>query len=98
MIRLFVLLHLIGFYTLACSNLYPTDLPVGMTLTESHYTDAQELAAVCAPADPNARACAFVTTTTCDIHLPLAANGDPMHRVHEIAHCSGKLDPPVVEI
>jgi len=66
-------------------------LPDGMVVTETHYTDAQELAAVCG----DAQACAFTNyTTTCDMHLPLAANGDPMHREHEITECAGRIDAP----
>ena len=65
-------------------------LPTGMVVTETHYTDAQEIYSVCA-----AEACVFTDQQTfCDMHLPLAANGDPMHREHELMHCGGHVDSP----
>jgi hypothetical protein len=89
MIRKFVGLHIILALS-ACSSLYDTTLPDGMTLYEFHYSDPQELARACG----DANACAFVNSISCAIHLPLAANGDPMYRDHELRHCSGGLDAP----
>ena len=84
------------FLLTACDALYyKPPLPQGMVVTESHYTDAQELAAVCG----DRPACVWTNyTTTCDMHLPLEANGDPMHREHEITHCGGRRDPPTTRV
>jgi len=68
-------------------------LPQGMVITETHYNDTQELYAMC-----QAEACVFTDTETfCDMHLPVAANGDPLHREHELMHCSGHIDAPIGE-
>ena len=62
-----------------------------MKLTETYYSSPQELAAICG----EALACAFTNGTTfCDMHLPLAANGDIMHREHELTECYGRKDVP----
>ncbi len=69
-----------------CNSLYPTELPEGMELTETHYTSSTELRDVCGASD----ACAFTNHSTfCDIHLPLAANGEVIerYRIEEIGHC-----------
>ena len=93
-IRYAVLAHMLGFFALcglsACDTLYYGEPIAGMTITETHYTDAQALAEVCGYAE----ACAFVVGNSCHLHLPLAANGDVMHREHEVSHCTGRLDAP----
>lgn len=72
-------------------------LPVGMILVEHHYTNYQELVYACNPPfgwKEHKEACAYVSGNLCTIHLPLAWNGDPMYREHEISHCAGKIDRP----
>lgn len=74
-----------------CESVYNSTVPEGMTLVEVHYSDWPALAAVCGG---DAEACAIVDGDVCTIHLPVAGNGDPMHRDHEIRHCSGQIDAP----
>ena len=70
------------------------ELPEHMVVTETHYTDAQALAAVCGG---TSLACVFTDEATyCNLHLPLAANMEPMYRWHEITHCAGRKDQPSV--
>lgn len=77
-----------------CDELYSTDLPEGMVLTETHYTDPQKLWDACGGM---MQACARTDFVTfCDIHLGLAANGEPMDRDHELSHCAGRKDAPPV--
>lgn len=78
---------------MGCESVYNATLPDGMTLVEVHYTDHQALVAVCGL---DAEACSIVQGNICAIHLPLAWNGDPMYRDHEIRHCSGAIDAPKV--
>ena len=60
-------------------------------VTETYYSDAQKLAEVCG----DNLACSFTDMKTfCDMHLPLAANGDVLHRDHEITECYGRIDTP----
>ena len=80
--RYLVLLLLVG-----CTY----NLPYGMVITEVHYSSSVELAKICG----EAQACVYTDQKTyCEMHLPLAANGEPLHREHEITHCAGRLDPP----
>lgn len=66
-------------------------LPADMVVTTTTYTDPQKLAEKC----KGAEACVFTDMLTyCDMHLSLAANGEPMHREHELTHCAGRKDPP----
>ena len=72
-----------------CNSLYITELPEGMELTETHYTDQQALYAACGKAVP---ACVMTDHKTyCNIHIPLAANGEPIerYRMDELNHCAG---------
>jgi len=89
MVRLIPLL-LLMVSLLACSALYYPEPISGMAITETLYTDAQKIAEVCG----EALACAFVVGNSCHIHLPLAANGDVLHRDHEITECYGRIDTP----
>ena len=74
-----------------CAGLYHKPLPEGMVVNEYHYTDAQKLAKFCG----FAKACAYTDLKTyCDLHLPLAANGDVLYYWHEITHCGGRKDAP----
>lgn len=75
-----------------CETVYNSVMPEGMTLIEHHYDDWAELSEHC----DGGEGCAIVNVMdwTCTIHLPVAWNGDPMHRDHEIRHCSGQLDAP----
>ena len=79
-----------------CTNLYNTTLPEGMVLNERHYTDVQELQIACG-AKASINACAMTDHKTyCNIHIPLAANGEVIerHRLHELSHCNGRIDTP----
>jgi len=69
------------------------DLPKGMLITETLYESAQALQEVCGA---GTEACVFTDYSTfCDMHLPVAANGQPLHREHELRHCAGGEDAPV---
>jgi len=81
--------RVIALLTLLTGCTYQT--PQGMVITETHYTSTSALYAVC-----KAEACVFTDEKTyCYMHLPLAANGDPMYREHELSHCAGRKDPPI---
>ena len=82
----------------ACSN-FDYTLPEGMVVTETLYSDTDKLFDVCGygPNGKPALACSFSDyRTVCNIHLPVAANGEAMHRVHEITHCGGREDAPII--
>lgn len=82
MIRLLPLLLLT-----ACT--YP--LPKDMKVTETLYADPMKLYAACGQFG----ACAESDRETyCYMHLPVASNGEPMGRDHEISECAGRLDAP----
>lgn len=86
-----VALLLIMGFAQGCARVAYLPLPDNMVLVEHHYTDWPTLAAICGG---DAEACAIVAGNVCTIHLPLAWNGDPLHREHEISHCAGKVDAP----
>ena len=81
---------LVIFILTGCESVYNAVMPPGMTLIEHHYSDWVALSEHC----DGGEACAIVTGDVCTIHLPLAMNGEPMYRAHEIRHCSGQLDAP----
>ena len=81
----------------ACSSLYITELPEGMVLTETYYTDQQELDKACGD-KISVDGCAITDHKTyCNIHVGLAANGEPKAntRTEEIAHCIAGILHPV---
>ena len=87
-------LILLAVFLVGCDTLYYRKLPEGMVVNAYTYTDAQKLAKYCG----RANACAYTDLKTyCDLHLPLAANGDVLYYDHEITHCWGRLDAPRVE-